>query len=104
MSIDYRIRNEPAGEGSDQVVRHLVHGDREVAMFVDRELDETDAKRVVEAMTRYWDLLNAVKTLVFLVGQMPAAQTVHDQELNKAYREVSDFLREEHERRVEAPA
>lgn len=102
LSDAYSIRVEKVADGGIETTsRCLYWHNREVALFSDSECDERDAKQVLEAVTRYWALLNAVKDLVFLVGQMPAAATINDQELNRAYITAADFLREEHERCVE---
>lgn len=102
MADHYSIRVERAGEigETDAMVRQLYWQDRGIALFTDNEFDEHDSKQTLEALNRYWDLLDAVRDLVFLVGQLPSAKTIADQELNRAYVRASDFLREEHERRV----
>lgn len=103
MSDRYSVRRiEQSDEESlEPVTRlYLYEFERAIAVFNDAECWDEDAKRTLEALTNYWDLLDAVRTLVFLVGQMPAAKTINDQELNRAYCAASDFLRAEHERRL----
>jgi hypothetical protein len=98
----YSVRRVESDEDGDEPVTrfYLYEFERPIAVFNDAECWEADSKRTLEALSNYWGLLDAVRTLVFLVGQMPAAKTIHDQELNRAYSSAADFLRDEHERRI----
>lgn len=101
MSKPFTVRRDPADELSDSVATHIDWNGREIAYMVCRDDadDEQFARMLVEAANNYLAMCNAVKDLIFAVGQLPADKTIADDELRKAYSAVSQFVREDWEKR-----
>ncbi len=92
-------------------MKYTVRKDTENCVFIDwqgREIafmssrddcdDEQFANLLAEGANNYRPMLEAVKRLVFLVGQLPLSATIHDQELRLAYNAASEFIKAEWEK------